>query len=83
MIIVNMVFRMILASVILKKTLSMLVEVEIKCVTLFPVRQNPERTFNWFFEAACPVARDKGEACVCFYAIYICPNTVPSAVTPL
>uniref|UniRef100_A0A3B5M581 DENN domain containing 1C n=1 Tax=Xiphophorus couchianus TaxID=32473 RepID=A0A3B5M581_9TELE len=22
-------------------------------------RQNPERTFNWFFEATCPVARDK------------------------
>uniref|UniRef100_A0A3Q2P857 DENN domain containing 1C n=1 Tax=Fundulus heteroclitus TaxID=8078 RepID=A0A3Q2P857_FUNHE len=21
--------------------------------------QNPERTFNWFFEATCPVARDK------------------------
>jgi len=26
-----------------------------------PVRENPERTFYWFFEAACPVARDKGE----------------------
>ncbi|KAM9769279.1 DENN domain-containing protein 1B isoform 2-T2 [Menidia menidia] len=23
------------------------------------LKQNPERTFNWFFEATCPVARDK------------------------
>ena len=26
----------------------------------FLFRQNPERTFHWFFEAACPIARDKG-----------------------
>lgn len=32
-----------------------------ECFALFPVRQNPERTFYWFFEATCPVARDKGE----------------------
>lgn len=38
-------------------------------VTLFPVRQNPERTFYWFFEATCPVARDKGKSSVFF------PNT--------
>ncbi|CAL8330673.1 unnamed protein product [Lota lota] len=23
------------------------------------LKQNPERTFHWFFEAACPIARDK------------------------
>ncbi|XP_028257460.1 DENN domain-containing protein 1B isoform X2 [Parambassis ranga] len=26
------------------------------------LKQNPERTFNWFFEAACPLARDKDPA---------------------
>lgn len=33
-------------------------------VTLFLLRQNPERTFYWFFEATCPVAIDKGESSV-------------------
>ncbi|KAL4648725.1 DENN domain-containing protein 1B-like isoform X1 [Arapaima gigas] len=23
------------------------------------LKQNPERTFNWFFEASCPIAKDK------------------------
>lgn len=35
-------------------------------VSLSPVRKNPERTFYWFFEAGCPVARDKGESAILF-----------------
>lgn len=38
-------------------------------LNLFPVRQNPERTFYWFFEATCPVARDKGEASVVYHLL--------------
>lgn len=29
--------------------------------TVFFVRENPEQTFYWFFEATCPVARERGE----------------------
>uniref|UniRef100_A0A3B4XYC7 DENN domain containing 1C n=1 Tax=Seriola lalandi dorsalis TaxID=1841481 RepID=A0A3B4XYC7_SERLL len=45
-------------------------------LNLFPVRQNPERTFYWFFEASCPVARDKGEASVFF------PSSESSQILP-
>jgi len=24
-------------------------------------RENPEKTFYWFFQASCPIARGKGE----------------------
>ena len=28
----------------------------------FLLRENPDRTFNWFFEATCPITKEKGEA---------------------
>lgn len=34
------------------------------CPDSLPIRQNPERTFYWFFEATCPVSRDAGEFCL-------------------
>lgn len=43
-------------------------------MNLLPVRQNPERTFYWFFEAACPVARDKGEPSVIFAGSTLRPD---------